>query len=205
MDISWIWKTMLIVIFGILLIRISGRRSVSKMTTETTVIMIFIGTLLIHPVIGENLWVTFAIATILIGTLLLIEYIQMKWDVAENFLTGKSKIVIENGSINEKNLIKLRLSVDALEMLLRQNGIENIKDVQWATIEPSGQLGYLLTNNKKFATKEDIEKIQHALTQLSTKLNINSKMQSENKPDETRINLFSKIKEGDSSYPKRLK
>ncbi|MFB6800489.1 YetF domain-containing protein [Peribacillus butanolivorans] len=114
------------------------------MTTETTVIMIFIGTLLIHPVIGENLWVTFAIATILIGTLLLIEYI----------------------SINEKNLIKLRLSVDALEMLLRQNGIENIKDVQWATIEPSGQLGYLLTNNKKFATKEDIEKIQHALTQL---------------------------------------
>lgn len=121
------------------------------------------------------------------------------------FLTGKSKIVIENGSINEKNLIKLRLSVDALEMLLRQNGIENIKDVQWATIEPSGQLGYLLTNNKKFATKEDIEKIQHALTQLSTKLKINSKMQSENKPDETRINLFSKIKEGDSSYPKRLK
>jgi uncharacterized membrane protein YcaP (DUF421 family) len=64
MDISWIWKTMIIVIFGILLIRISGRRSVSKMTTETTVIMIFIGTLLIHPVIGENLWVTFAIATI---------------------------------------------------------------------------------------------------------------------------------------------
>ncbi|MFD4815087.1 DUF421 domain-containing protein [Peribacillus butanolivorans] len=175
------------------------------MTTETTVIMIFIGTLLIHPVIGENLWVTFAIATILIGTLLLIEYIQMKWDVAENFLTGKSKIVIENGSINERNLIKLRLSVDALEMLLRQNGIENIKDVQWATIEPSGQLGYLLTNNKKFATKEDIEKIQHALTQLSTKLNINSKMQSENILDETRINLFSKIKEGDSSYPKRLK
>ncbi|MGG0283847.1 hypothetical protein ABEY41_01695 [Peribacillus butanolivorans] len=55
------------------------------MTTETTVIMIFIGTLLIHPVIGENLWVTFAIATILIGTLLLIEYIQMKWDVAEIF------------------------------------------------------------------------------------------------------------------------
>ncbi|MFB7642381.1 DUF421 domain-containing protein [Peribacillus butanolivorans] len=175
------------------------------MTTETTVIMIFIGTLLIHPVIGENLWVTFAIATILIGTLLLIEYIQMKWDIAEIFLTGKSKVVIENGSLNEKNLIKLRLSVDALEMLLRQNGIEDIKDVQWATIEPSGQLGYLLTNNKKFATKEDIEKIQHALTQLSTKLNINSKMQSENKPDETRINLFSKIKEGDSSYPKRLK
>lgn len=185
---------MLIIIFGILLIRFSGRRSISQMTISQTVIMISIGTLLIQPVSEKNLWVTFAIASILIATLLLIEYIQMKWDLTETLFTGRSKIVIENGLLNEKNLKRMRLSVDKLEMRLRQSGIENIKDVQWATIEPSGQLGYLLTEKKKFATKEDIDKIHEMLSSLTSQLDSKSlRQQLKGQSNEISSNLFSEI------------
>lgn len=154
LDVNLIWKSMLIIVVGILLIRFSGRRSISQMTISQTVIMISIGTLLIQPVSGKNIWNTFAIAAILIITLIIIEFIQMKWGFTETIFTGRSKVVIENGILNVKNLKKMRLSVDKLEMRLRQSGIENIKDVQWATIEPSGQLGYLLIDKKNLPQKK---------------------------------------------------
>ena len=58
--------------------------------------------------------------------------------------------------MNEQNLRKLRLTVDMLEVRLRQQGVQSISDLQWATIESNGQLGYMLKPEKQYATKEDI-------------------------------------------------
>lgn len=138
-DLTLISKTILILVVGIMLIRFSGRRSISQMTISQTVIMISIGTLLVQPIASKSIWTTFILCSILIITLNIIEYIQMKWDLTENVFTGRAKMVVENGQLNEKNLSKLRLSVDKLEIRLRQNGIEKISDLKWATIEPSGQ------------------------------------------------------------------
>lgn len=206
LDLNLLWKSILIIIFGILLIRFSGRRSISQMTISQTVIMISIGTLLIQPVSEKNIWVTFLIASILIATLLIIEAIQMKWDFLETIFTGRAKVVIENGVINEKNLKKLRLSVDKLEMRLRQNGISSIEDLQWATIEPSGQLGYSFTNKKQLATKEDIDEIHEILTALVSQLNIDTPVeQTKDKSNKPSSNLFSEIEEGHSpSHPNHL-
>lgn len=77
----------------------------------------------------------------------------------ESALSGKSVPVIENGYLIENNLKKLRLPVDKLEARLRQSGIRAIKDVQTATIESSGQLGYTLKEHKQPATKEDIQNL----------------------------------------------
>ena len=46
MDLDWIWKAVLIVLSGTLLLRIAGRKSISQMTLAQTVIMIGIGSLL---------------------------------------------------------------------------------------------------------------------------------------------------------------
>ncbi|WLR52700.1 DUF421 domain-containing protein [Bacillus tianshenii] len=163
MDISFIWKAALITLVGTLLLRISGRRSISQMTVSQTVIMISIGTILIQPVSGNNIWRTFATAAVLIVTLLLLEYIQMKSNTFEKLITGQAKPVIENGVINQQNLMKMRLSVDALEMRLRQSNISSVNDVKWATLEPSGQLGYMLLENKQPATKEDIQQLMNLI------------------------------------------
>lgn len=195
MDFNLIWKSILIIVVGIMLIRFSGRRSISQMTISQTVIMISIGTLLIQPIANKSVWTTFLLAAILIITLIIIEFIQTKWDFTEAFFTGKAKIIIEDGQLNEKNLYKMRLTVDKLEMRLRQNGIENISDVQWATLEPSGQLGYSLVENKKFATKEDIQKIQSTLDTVLIQLNQNS-IQKKPQTNETSTNIFSEIKNG---------
>ena len=82
--------------------------------------------------------------------------------------------VIENGALLVANMKKLRLTVDKLEERLRQVGITSIEDVQYATMESNGQLGYTLKPEKQPATKEDIQNLI-ALIQTGQTLNVNNK------------------------------
>ncbi|MRA76032.1 DUF421 domain-containing protein, partial [Bacillus thuringiensis] len=73
-------------------------------------------------------------AFIFVVTVILLEYFQLKSNTFEKFITGKSKVVIEDGRLNIENLTKLRLTVDQLEMRLRNQGISKIADVKTATL-----------------------------------------------------------------------
>ncbi|WP_284140260.1 MULTISPECIES: DUF421 domain-containing protein [unclassified Virgibacillus] len=168
MDFDWIWKAIVIVFAGTFLLRLAGRKSISQMTLPQTVIMVGIGSLLIQPVAGKNIWITVGVGGILVLTLIAMELAQIKGNVFEKLLTGKSKILIEDGRLNEKNLRKVRLTVDQLEMNLRQNQVTNMNDVQWATLEPNGQLGFTLKSEAQPVTKKEF---QQAMMRIEQTLN----------------------------------
>ncbi|AIQ63481.1 membrane protein [Paenibacillus stellifer] len=156
---AWIWKSAFLVIAGMILLRVSGRKSISQMSVATTVIMISIGTTIVQPIANNELWKAIGSAAIFIVSLLIIEYLQLKFDWLENLMSGRSKIIIENGQIIPKNLRSLRITVDMLEMRLRQNGISNLSDVKFATLEPNGQMGYELMRHAKPVTIGELERI----------------------------------------------
>lgn len=166
MEFDWIWNSILVVIGGTLLLRIAGRKSISQMTLAQVVIMIGIGSLLIEPVSGESIWTTLAVGLILVLTLVVMEYAQMKSDKFEKFITGQSKIIIEDGKLNEQNLRKLRFTVDQLEMKLRQHNVAVISDVRWATLEANGQVGYELKEDAQPVTKKEFLQLQADVQQL---------------------------------------
>jgi uncharacterized membrane protein YcaP (DUF421 family) len=169
-DYSLLWKAVIVVIGGTFLLRIAGRKSISQMTLAQVVIMIGLGSLLVQPIAGENVWSTIAVGLVLVLTLFVVEYGQIKFDFIESMITGKSKVLIEDGEINTNTLKKLRLTVDQLEMQLRQKSITNVKDVQYATLEPNGQLGFILKSDKQTATKADISMIMEEIQQLRNSL-----------------------------------
>ncbi|SHM89545.1 DUF421 domain-containing protein [Gracilibacillus kekensis] len=180
MDLDWIWKAILIILIGTMLLRIAGRKSISQMSLAQTVLMIGIGSLLIQPVAGKSIWVTFGVSGILVITLVVVEYAQLRMDKVESIVTGKSAILIKNGQIIEQNLKKYRITVDLLEMLLRQNSVSNISDVEWATLEPNGQLGFILKQEAQPATKKDLKTLTNQLTQLQNKMDEVNKKQQDN-------------------------
>jgi uncharacterized membrane protein YcaP (DUF421 family) len=166
MDLGLIWKAIIIVLGGTALLRIAGRKSISQMTLAQTVIMIGIGSLLIQPVAGENIWTTLGVGAVLVTTLFLMELAQVKSDAMEKLITGKSKILIENGQFNEKNLRKLRFTVDQLEMNLRQQNVTRISDVEYATLEPNGQVGYTLKQEAQPVTYKQFKALQQDIQQI---------------------------------------
>ncbi|MBY4605260.1 DUF421 domain-containing protein [Bacillus sp. SPARC3] len=187
MDLNFIWKSIVVVAGGVLILRLAGRKSVSQLTVAQTVMMIAVGSLIIQPVGNRNIWITMLITFLMVLTLLFIEYIVLKSDALETFIYGKSLIVVENGKANERNLKKLRLTVDMLEVRLRQQNIQHLTDLQWATIESNGQLGYMLKSEKQYATKEDIQMLKSLIELQQSK--------PSNESTKTSNNIFTEVKD----------
>lgn len=191
MDLNWIWQSTLIFIVGTFILRLGGRKSISQMTISQVIVMIGLGSLLIQPVSGKGLLITFLVALVLTVLMIIFEYLEIKIDFLETFISGKSVIVVENGKPILKNLKRLRMSIDRLETRLRQAGISSIEDVKYATIEVSGQLGYELMDNKKPLTQEDFIKLMKEITELKNIINNHTK--SQNNQNQSN-NIFEEIK-----------
>ena len=158
---NFIWQSVILILAGILLLRIAGRKSIAQMTLAQTVVMISLGTIIVQPIVEKSMVKAIGGAAIFVLAILVLEYLQLKSNAFEKFLTGKSKTVIENGQLETKQLQKLRLTVDQLEMRLRNQGVSNIQDVKTATIEPNGQLGYELQKDAKPLTIGDFKQLMH--------------------------------------------
>lgn len=157
MDLHWIWKSALLVVVGMILLRAAGRKSISQMSVVTTVIMISIGTTIVQPIANHHLATAIGSAAVFILTLILIEYLEMKFDWLERVLNGSARVVIENGQFLPENMRKMRVTADKLEMQLRQQGIRSLSDVQLATLESNGQLSCELVPHARPATLGDLE------------------------------------------------
>ncbi|MBO8171957.1 MAG: DUF421 domain-containing protein [Bacillaceae bacterium] len=155
---STTWESVLLLVSGILFLRLAGRKSISQMTLAQTVVMISIGSIIIQPIVETSIWRTLLATAVFVLTLVFLEWLQVKFNLFESFLSGKSKTVIDNGKPVAENLRKMRMSVDQLEVRLRQQGIQKISDVKTATIEHNGQLGYELMRHAKPLTVGEFEK-----------------------------------------------
>lgn len=198
MDFTFIWQTAFLILSGILLLRIAGRKSISQMTLAQTVVMISLGTIIVQPIVQKSMWKAIAGAAIFVVAIVILEYLQLKFNLFEKFITGKSKIIIQNGQLNIKNLKKLRLTVDQLEMRLRNKGITKLEDVKFATIEPNGQLGYELKDDAKPLTVGEFKKILNDYLPAMV-------MKIDEKPESAKPDLFDELnKSNEQQNPKYL-
>ncbi|WP_202080082.1 DUF421 domain-containing protein [Caldalkalibacillus salinus] len=164
---DFVWESIVLVLTGFILLRFAGRKSISQMTVATTVIMISIGSIIIQPIIEKSVLRTMGATAIFILILILVEYFEMKFNGLEKMLTGKSKVVIENGQLNVDTLRQLRLTVDKLEMQLRSKGITNLSQVKTVTIEANGQIGYELNDDEKPLTVGEFKKMLGAIQPMN--------------------------------------
>jgi len=159
MQLDFVWKAVLIVFMGTLLLKIAGRNSISKLTVSEIVLMSTIGPLLSRPIENKSIWTSLVVASLLILTVIVFQYLKIKYKPFELLLTGKSIAIIEDGQLNLENMKKIRLTIENLKMRLHQLGITSIEDLEWATVETNGQLGYQLKPNLQPATKHDIQNL----------------------------------------------
>ncbi|WP_066254576.1 DUF421 domain-containing protein [Neobacillus drentensis] len=141
-----------------ILTRIMGRKEISQMTFSNFVSAIAIGEIagtlalvpdikIIYGVIGLVAWSFFTI---------LMALIDLKSKNARIVIEGEPLIVIKKGQIIEKSLRKTRLSVDALNTMLRKKDVFSIADVEFAIFETDGELSVMKKEYKLPATKKDL-------------------------------------------------
>ncbi|EEK75693.1 DUF421 domain-containing protein [Bacillus cereus] len=92
----------------------------------------------------------FAVVLFLTGIL------SLKNKTARDFFQGKSTVLIKDGKILEDNLKKEKYTSDELLELLRGKDAFSVADVEFAVLEPSGELNVLLKKDRQPLTAKDI-------------------------------------------------
>ncbi|MGE7192064.1 DUF421 domain-containing protein [Lysinibacillus fusiformis] len=149
-----------------------------------------LGTIIVQPIVEKSVIKAIGGAVVFIIAILILEVLQLKVNAIEKFITGKSKVVIENGQIDYKTLKKIRMTVDQLEMRIRTKGISSINDIQTATIEPNGQLGYELKEEAKPLTISDFKKLMAMIEEKNKSNQSNTQYNNEYKNP----NIFQELK-----------
>lgn len=87
----------------------------------------------------------------------LMELITLKWRYAAKYLEGEPTIVIMNGKIMEKSLKKMKYRVSDIMALLRNRGVFDLNQVDFAIIEPNGQISVLKKPEHMPLTPKDMQ------------------------------------------------
>lgn len=94
---------------------------------------------------------------ILTGFGIIIGWIAMRFQKARYLLQGEPTVVIENGKLLDDNMRRLRYNLDQLNSQLRISGAFQIDHVEFAILEPGGQLSVLLKSQHRPVTPADLK------------------------------------------------
>lgn len=86
---------------------------------------------------------------------LIISIINLKSIWGRKIICGMPSILIYRGKIDEKIMKKEKFTINELQERLRQNGVFNIGDVEYAILETSGQLTVIQKPEKRTTIPED--------------------------------------------------
>lgn len=126
-------------------IRLMGKRQLGELQPSELVITILVSNVASLPIEDTNIPMILGIipVLVLVSFDILISNISLKSKSFRSFISGSPIIVIHDGEIDQKQLRKLRFSIDDLMESLRQSSVFDVTDVEYAIVETTGKVSVL--------------------------------------------------------------
>ena len=146
--------------FSILIFtKILGKQQISQLTFFDYVLGITIGSMAatLTTDLSSRAWPHWIglITWALLGYLF--EIFTVKWRFVSKMITGDPKIVIVDGLILENTLKRMKYTAYDLVQLLRNKDVFDLKEIEFAILEPNGQLSVLKKSEYKNLTPKDMK------------------------------------------------
>ncbi|WP_027409677.1 DUF421 domain-containing protein [Anoxybacteroides tepidamans] len=110
----------------------------------------------------------------------LVSLISFKNRTLRKWLSGQPTVIIDKGHILEANMKKLRYSLDDLNRQLRELGIFDIKEVEYALLEVSGNLSVLKKKPYQNTVKSDLDQSHHQQASVPVEVIMDGKILDQN-------------------------
>ncbi len=158
--ISVVIRTFIIYCAVTAFMRLMGKRQLGELQPGELVITLLVSEIAANPIIDSSLPLLNCIIPLilLVGFEILNSVIDMKSVGFRYFTEGKPITVIRNGQLDQRQLKKLRFTVNDVLSALRQKDVFNIEDVEYAIVETNGTLSVLLKPEKRNSTPENYDK-----------------------------------------------
>lgn len=158
MALTMFFRTVIVYIIIFTLLRLMGKREVAQLSTFDLVVAIMMAEVSVLTIEDEGM--PLYLGAIPLVTLFFLQIltsgISIKSRKLRVIVEGKPAILIDKGRIKEKELKSARININDLISQLRQKNVHNISEVEYAILEPSGQLSVIKKAQKRTITKEDM-------------------------------------------------
>ncbi|NCU18632.1 DUF421 domain-containing protein [Pallidibacillus pasinlerensis] len=143
-------RTIILYVVIIITFRLMGKREIGELGIVDLVVFVMIAE--IAAIAIENYNESFSQYLIPIFLLVILQvifsFISLKSRKFRKLVDGEPSMIIKRGKIDEKEMKRQRYNFDDLMMQLREKDIRNIKDVEYAILEPTGKLSVFKYENE---------------------------------------------------------
>ena len=150
-------------VFLLIVVRLLGKREIGNTSAFDLIVSLILGEVLDEIIYGD--------VTILQGVIAIV--VTAIWHLVNSWASFKSEfidkltgapptVLVKNGQIQRKNLAKERLNEEELLSELRMVGVEDVKEVKQATLEPNGKVSVIQEEWAKPVQRQDLTELKPA-------------------------------------------
>lgn len=153
-----VMRTSLLYAILLIMVRIMGKRELGQLSPFDFVVAIMVAELAAIPMEDGAIPLRNGIVPIITLVVLQItlSYLVLKNEWIRKLVNGTPTVVIKNGVIQIKEMRKSRCTMNDLLASLREKGIYDMADVEFAVLEASGHLTVIPKSQKRPVTPRDL-------------------------------------------------
>ncbi len=127
----------------LVVIRLSGRRTLGEMTAFDFVLLLIIAETTQQALLGEDFSIakSFVLVVTLVGLDVLMSVLKQRFQALDRVIDGVPMIIVENGRPLEDRLRKARLDEgDVMAAARKLQGLERMDQIKFAVLEADGDI-----------------------------------------------------------------
>ncbi len=145
---AWEIVARAVVIYVVLLLalRLFGKREVGQFTLYDLVFVLLVANAVQPAVTGPDS--SAAGGLVIIATLALLNFAVSRVPFLQRFLIAQPTILVRDGVFVEKAMTEEGVDHDEIESAMREHGVDDLKQVRIATLEPDGSISIVETGGR---------------------------------------------------------
>lgn len=151
-------RAIILYIVVIISVRVMGKRQIGELQPSELVITILVSNIATLPLEDLNIPLIMGILPILslVCFEVIMSFFTLKSRKLRHIISGKPKVIIHDGTLDQSVMKELRYSVDDIMTALRSNNVFDISEVQYAVVETNGSVSVYQKYKYRNVTNEDI-------------------------------------------------
>ena len=152
-------RTVLIYVLLLATMRLMGKRQLGELEVSELVTTLLVSEIASLPIVDKNIPLAYAIIPLV--TVLTLEVtlsiILVKCPKLKNLASSRPTVLIRRGKLDQKEMQRIRISLDELISEVRQAGVPSLEDVDYAILEQNGKISVLPRKEAQPPTAKDLD------------------------------------------------
>ena len=152
------FRTFIIYIMMTVLLRLMGKRQVGELETSELISTLLLSDIATLPISNPDIPLLYALLPIflIVGFEIIITYSKNKINILKRVFDYKPSFLIDKGKLDQREMEKMRISIQELLSQLRVQEISDIDEVYYAILEENGKLSVIKKSKSSPPTSEDL-------------------------------------------------